>query len=220
MGTSSSLFNAAITTFGSSNSGNFFSSALRKILEALVAKFSESDLDISIWKPNPFYQFNKKTNLNALDKELDLVDGGEDGQNIPFHPLIQPNRNVDVIFAVDSSADTNSSFPTKNSAQNWPAGLALIATYQRSIASISNGTSKIQHPIYPHPSTTNTSNSLPQNPRRKHILQPRAKQPSNLLRLQQQQQQSHHPFIPTYRLPSQCPLQLQLQRLDFQPFLY
>ncbi|KAF7594148.1 Lysophospholipase 1 [Aspergillus hancockii] len=48
-----------------------------------------------------------------------------------MHPLIQPQRNVDVIFAVDSSADTN----------NWPDGTSLIATYERSRSgTINNGT--------------------------------------------------------------------------------
>jgi lysophospholipase len=45
--------------------------------------------------------------------------------------LIQPNRHVDVIFAVDSSADTN---------YNWPNATALVATYQRAQAEISNNT--------------------------------------------------------------------------------
>ncbi|KAK2811916.1 hypothetical protein FQN49_008418, partial [Arthroderma sp. PD_2] len=54
--------------------------------------------------------------------------------NIPLHPLIQPSRHVDVIFAVDSSADTDF---------NWPNGNTLVATYQRSLntSGIANGTS-------------------------------------------------------------------------------
>jgi lysophospholipase len=61
------------------------------------------------------------------------VDGGEDSQNIPLHPLIQPVRNVDVIFAVDSSADTKSF---------WPNGTSLVATYRRNLnaSGIANGT--------------------------------------------------------------------------------
>lgn len=60
------------------------------------------------------------------------MDGGEDLQNIPLNPLIQPERHVDVIFAVDSSADT---------IYNWPNGTAIQATYERSInTTIENGT--------------------------------------------------------------------------------
>lgn len=61
-----------------------------------------------------------------------MVDGGEDLQNLPLNPLVQPVRAVDVIFAVDSSADTN---------YNWPNGTALRATYERSLSTkMSNGT--------------------------------------------------------------------------------
>lgn len=61
-----------------------------------------------------------------------MVDGGEDLQNIPLNPLIQPVRAIDVIFAVDSSADTT---------YNWPNGTALRATYERSLSTqMSNGT--------------------------------------------------------------------------------
>lgn len=45
-----------------------------------------------------------------------------DNQNIPLWPLIQPEREVDVIFAVDASADTT---------YNWPNGSSLVQTYQR-----------------------------------------------------------------------------------------
>lgn len=53
---------------------------------------------------------------------LELVDGGEDGQNIPLWPLLQPERQVDVILAVDSSANTK---------YNWPNGSSLVHTYRR-----------------------------------------------------------------------------------------
>lgn len=75
--------------------------------------------------------FNPSSNPIANARELSLVDGGEDLQNIPFNPLVQPQRAVDVIFAVDSSADTDS---------GWPNGTALRASYDRSLAPIANGT--------------------------------------------------------------------------------
>ncbi|OAL57301.1 FabD/lysophospholipase-like protein [Pyrenochaeta sp. DS3sAY3a] len=43
-------------------------------------------------------------------------------QNIPFYPLLQPLRQVDVIFAVVSSADTGAP------GAYWPNGTALVAT--------------------------------------------------------------------------------------------
>lgn len=83
---------------------------------------------------DPFYHWNNATNSNAQTKKFTLVDGGEDLQNIPFTPLLQPLRGVDVIFAVDSSADTLDA-----AGPNWPNGTAMVATYERSQAR-DNGT--------------------------------------------------------------------------------
>lgn len=92
---------------------------------------SESNNDIAQWAPNPFLGWSPGSNPTAKAKQLYLVDGGEDQQNIPLSPLIHPQRAVDVIFAVDSSADTSN---------NWPNGTALRASYDRSQAPIGNGT--------------------------------------------------------------------------------
>lgn len=83
---------------------------------------------------DPFYHWNNATNANAQSKQFTLVDGGEDLQNIPFTPLLQPLRNVDIVFAVDSSADTIDA-----AGPNWPNGTAMVATYERSQAR-DNGT--------------------------------------------------------------------------------
>lgn len=93
---------------------------------------SNDDNDIAQWMPNPFQGYNPSTNPNANTNQLSLVDGGEDLQNIPLNPLLQPPRAVDVIYAIDSSADTTT---------NWPNGTALRATYERSLNStFANGT--------------------------------------------------------------------------------
>ena len=105
----------------------------------MLAVVSRHDNDIADY-PNPFYQYHNDTNPYAGDAQLTLVDGGEDLQNIPLHPLIQPYRHVDVIFAVDSSADTNKTNPAQGSALNWPDGASLVATYERSLSPIGNGT--------------------------------------------------------------------------------
>ena len=80
-----------------------------------------ADDDIADY-PNPFIGVNNDSSHIANNTMLTLVDGGEDNQNIPLNPLIQPMRNVDVIFAVDSSADTNETWPTADSATGWPNG--------------------------------------------------------------------------------------------------
>lgn len=128
MGTSSSLFNNfLLQNISSSSVPGFITDAVK----GLASRIDEDEDDIAEWRPNPFYKYRPDTNGNANTQLLTLVDGGSDLQNIPLHPLIQPVRGVDVIFAVDSSADTT---------HNFPNGTALRATYERTMGSISNGT--------------------------------------------------------------------------------
>ncbi|KAF4176058.1 hypothetical protein CNMCM8694_007068 [Aspergillus lentulus] len=129
MGTSSSLFNQFILRLNTTDLPDLVKNAFSKVLTAL----GQDGDDIAVYGPNPFYGYRNSTASYSHSRELDVVDGGEDGQNIPLHPLIQPVRNVDVIFAVDSSADT---------VYSWPNGSSLVATYERSLNSsgIGNGT--------------------------------------------------------------------------------
>lgn len=131
MGTSSSLFNQFLLSLNSSVYSGVLYDALRDVLGDLSA----SDDDIADYV-NPFFGYHNGTNPSSAQEMLTLVDGGSDLQNIPLNPLIQPYRHVDVIFAIDSSADTNSTAP----APNWPNGTSLVATYQRQFVSIGNGT--------------------------------------------------------------------------------
>lgn len=135
MGTSSSLFNQFILSVNQISIPQLAKTFVNDILD----RFSNTDNDIAQYQPNPFYGYNTET--SEVDKEpiLSLVDGGEDLENIPLHPLIQPFRHVDVIFAVDSSADT---------INYWPNGTSLVASYQRSLSrasadgrNLANGTS-------------------------------------------------------------------------------
>jgi lysophospholipase len=91
MGTSSSLFNTLLTGIDSASSSNLFSAALQKAIQAVLTAIGQADNDIADY-PNPFYHYHDKSNPVIEDIQLTLVDGGEDGQNIPFHPLIQPYR--------------------------------------------------------------------------------------------------------------------------------
>jgi lysophospholipase len=133
MGTSSTLFNQFLLQI---NNVTAIPSFLRDIFTNLLVDVGEDNNDIAQWQPNPFYGFNNQTNRNSQQRELTLVDGGEDLQNIPLYPLIQPQREVDVIFAIDSSADTQDV-----DTHNWPNGASLVATYERSRnVTIENGT--------------------------------------------------------------------------------
>lgn len=139
MGTSSSLFNQALTTVNGSDTSGLLSEALQTAVVSVLQDIGQEDYDIAFWV-NPFYNYQEDTNPYASSRQLTLVDGGESLQNIPLNPLIQPVREVDVIFAVDSSADTNTSWPTSDSAANWPDGSSLMATYRRQQSPIGNDT--------------------------------------------------------------------------------
>ncbi|KAJ9621104.1 uncharacterized protein PV06_05605 [Exophiala oligosperma] len=127
MGTSSSLFNQFILNLNQTD----IPASLKGLLADVLGDIGQDNNDIADYTPNPFFHYNPETNPSANSTRLTLVDGGEDLQNVPLHPLIQPNRHVDVIFAVDSSADTSNS---------WPNATALVATYERSLSDIANNT--------------------------------------------------------------------------------
>ncbi|UKZ78137.1 hypothetical protein TrVFT333_005871 [Trichoderma virens FT-333] len=129
MGTSSSLFNQAFLQIGQVEGVPDF---LIGAINDTLANIGEENRDIANW-PNPFFGYNASVNLNANTTILTLVDGGEDLQNIPLHPLLLAEREVDVIFAVDGSADT---------ATLWPNGTAMVATFNRSEAKVSANDSR------------------------------------------------------------------------------
>jgi lysophospholipase len=137
-GTSSTLFNQFITYFNTSS----LPSVLSTLLEDVAHKVGQDNEDIADYV-NPFYNYTHNDAIFSKSRQLSVVDGGEDLQNVPLYPLIQPERKVDVIFAVDSSADTKYS---------WPNGTSLMYTYQRSLNStgIGNGTA---FPVVPDQNT-------------------------------------------------------------------
>lgn len=122
MGTSSTLFNQFLLQLNTTSVSSFLKGFIQDFLQDL----SEDSNDIAIYNPNPFrdtaYVDKNYTHGIVNSENLFLVDGGEDGENIPLVPLIQQDRDVDVIFALDNSADTD---------EYWPAGLSLMHTYER-----------------------------------------------------------------------------------------
>ncbi|OAA34711.1 lysophospholipase precursor [Metarhizium rileyi] len=134
MGTSSSLFNQIVLRLKSKEDKYVPAGVPKfvvKILLDVLTAVGDANDDIADWSPNPFKGWNKAVNKASTSDHLTLVDGGEDGQNVPYHPHLLLQRHVDVVFSVDSSADTNS----------WPDGAAPMRTYERSLSSVSNGTS-------------------------------------------------------------------------------
>lgn len=138
LGTSSSLFNQFVLQINTTS----LSETVQNIISHFLEKVSDAEDDVAIYEPNPFYKTDDAAVKSIVKNDtLYLVDGGEDLQNVPLHPLIQPQRNVDVIFAYDNSADTN---------ESWPNGASLVATYERQFLEQGNGT------IFPHVPDVNT----------------------------------------------------------------
>ncbi|KAH9814677.1 lysophospholipase [Melampsora americana] len=129
IGTSSSLFNAISGTIVGSIVGKLSSShlGLIKLLGSRLANKPDlSGVDTAHY-PNPFKGVNGPAGFDqSTSDNLDLVDGGENGENIPINPLLA--RGVDIILAADGSADTDESSPI---GAHWPNGTALIATFTR-----------------------------------------------------------------------------------------
>lgn len=128
LGTSSSLFNRLILRFQ-----NYLADFFRALFRQIFGIFEQTDLDVALFKPNPFKDVPDSSSIGAANF-LSLVDGGEDGQNVPFYPLQQPIRGLDIIFAYDNSANHH----------NYPDGSALMTTYGRQFSDQGN------HTIFPH----------------------------------------------------------------------
>ncbi|CUM56175.1 uncharacterized protein AC631_01498 [Debaryomyces fabryi] len=138
MGTSSSLFNQFVLQINTTS----LSTTVQNIVKHFLEKVSNAEDDVAIYKPNPFYETDEASIKSIVKNDtLFLVDGGEDLQNVPLHPLLQPQRKVDVIFAYDNSADIN---------ESWPNGASLVATYERQFLEQGNGT------IFPYVPDVNT----------------------------------------------------------------
>lgn len=63
------------------------------------------ELDVASW-PNPFYGVASETFLSSNQTDLRLVDGGEDGENIPLQPLLVKARGLDTILVIDAVSTT------------------------------------------------------------------------------------------------------------------
>ncbi|KAF4995643.1 hypothetical protein FDECE_12738 [Fusarium decemcellulare] len=144
MGTSSSLFNAIVQYLDEPDSPYVPDGVPDVAIDAVTGildSIGNDNNDIADWTPNPFKGWNEEENLSVDSERLTLVDGGEDLQNVPYYPHIRIEREVDVVFSFDSSADTDS---------GWPDGASPIATYERSLEDISRGSA---FPVVPGKNT-------------------------------------------------------------------
>ena len=120
IGTSSTLFTPSMVSAVKTMLGNSSSSAVGSLLIEFIANDNN---DVASYSPNPFKGSSFGNNADLISSpEMYLADGGEDSIEIPLISLIQKKRDLDVIFALDNSADT---------AESWPNGTSLVAAYQR-----------------------------------------------------------------------------------------
>ncbi|CAL1716575.1 unnamed protein product [Somion occarium] len=89
------------------------------LLNASIPQSPAVELDAAS-VPNPFFGVPGTqgfVNLDAEEKFLKLVDGGENGEIDPLQPLLVQAREVDTIFAIDAPADN---------ADNFAEGFSII----------------------------------------------------------------------------------------------
>lgn len=87
--------------------------------------------EFAIHSPNPFFNYvdgNNKGRSIINSTALYLADGGEDGQNIPFSPLMVPSRQLDALIVFDMGSEVF----------NRPNGSSLMATANRYHANYSD----------------------------------------------------------------------------------
>lgn len=137
LGTSAGLFNEVAANIN--NLG--LTGSTKTILEILVSSWS-SENGIPAAYPNPFYNLDAESNDFSsnitTNEDLFLVDGGEDGETLPFVPLLQKEREIDTIFAFDIDADTT---------DLWSSGIDMYATFARQAEPIG---SQIAFPFVPN----------------------------------------------------------------------
>ncbi|KAG0700944.1 lysophospholipase catalytic domain-containing protein [Suillus ampliporus] len=112
-GSSSGLFNTANSTLDTTYG------PILSLMESLLPE-PKVEYDVASW-PNPFYGVAPTTFIDSAQTNLNMVDGGEDGEVVPLQPLLVKARGVDVIFAIDGTNDIN----------NFADGSTLIATQNR-----------------------------------------------------------------------------------------
>ncbi|WBW72960.1 phospholipase B-like protein Plb1 [Schizosaccharomyces osmophilus] len=152
MALSSTYFNTQMRNFNDSSTKNGI-----LIQEYLKNNFSEHGEQVAPI-PNPFRGISSaRTSLAnnlANDENLNIVDSSMTGENLPLWPLIQKGRDVDVIFAVDNSADSE---------YVWPNGNSLVKTYEHVLDAQNKGHSNVKG--FPYVPSTQSFVSLHYNNR-------------------------------------------------------
>lgn len=86
-------------------------------------------LDVSL-VPNSFFGMGNGSWIDAQEDFVGFVDGGEDGEGVPFQPLLVPARGVEVIIvadAVSSLMNCTSVMKLKKSRAEWRGLRELVS---------------------------------------------------------------------------------------------
>lgn len=130
-GTSSSVFNKAVEKVIGKLSPGALGGAIGRVLSGILDR---TGLSFGVYRPNPFQNYQggcgNLCSRGVAGRTLKLVDGGEDGQVIPFQPLLHRDRNIDIIFAFDNNDDTTGNWQDLPNF-NWPTGSSVVDTQQR-----------------------------------------------------------------------------------------
>ncbi|EPQ56964.1 hypothetical protein GLOTRDRAFT_73425 [Gloeophyllum trabeum ATCC 11539] len=124
MGSSASLFNQ-ILDFGTNTLTGFSSQDASGLLYVLSRQLQEVRTranDVANW-PNPFQGLKSQTFEDSSSDWLELIDGSSNAENVPLGQLFVRARGLDVIVAVDSSADQSTTL--------WPNGSSIVASSNR-----------------------------------------------------------------------------------------
>lgn len=118
LGTSSNVFNSPLADLGFEGILGILLQDLIKALEVV----NLADYELGVYE-NPFYKLDGISSNQTISKGMYVCDGGFDLETIPILPFLQPEREVDVVVAIDPSTDT---------ADGWPNGAALRNTLHKS----------------------------------------------------------------------------------------
>ncbi|KAI0092923.1 phospholipase B [Irpex rosettiformis] len=141
MGSSASLFNQIldfannkISSFGKDGQGLLYS--LQRLLRSTRTRAD----DVANW-PNPFHNIKNDTFQDSASKWLEFIDGSSNAENVPLGPMFVKARGLDMVVAVDGSADD---------LQSWPNGSSIVFTAAR----LTNVLNASHLPFPPIPNTT------------------------------------------------------------------
>ena len=94
------------TSYIQAVSSNVFNGVTTDVFDKLIAALEAANPGagtgiLSAHIPNAFKGVLPGTFIDSDEDTLALGDGGEDGQQVPFQPLLVKARSVDVIIALD-----------------------------------------------------------------------------------------------------------------------